>query len=68
MIQALFIHDLLPGRHSAVGAVLNKDTDSNSQGSKISCIWYLSRHYNPLIKQMLQYYYNNRGPKVTVTT
>ena len=31
MIQALFIHDFLPGRPSAVGAFPNKDTDSNSQ-------------------------------------
>ena len=34
MIQAFFIHDLLPVRHSAVAAFLNKDIDSNSQESK----------------------------------
>ena len=34
MIQALFIHDLLHGKHSAVTAFLNADTDSNSQESK----------------------------------
>ena len=34
MIQALFIHDLLPGEHSAVAAFLNADTDSTSQETK----------------------------------
>ena len=45
MIQALFIHDLLPGRHSAVGAVLNKDTDSNSQGSKTDNSTFWTFHF-----------------------
>ena len=35
MIQALFIHDFLPGRPFAVGAFPNKDTDSNSQEIRI---------------------------------
>ena len=34
MMQALFIYDLLPSKHSVVAAYLNADTDSNSQKSK----------------------------------
>ena len=34
MIQVLFLHDRLPGKHSAVAAFLNADTDSDSQESK----------------------------------
>ena len=45
MIQALFIDDLLPGRHSVVGAVLNKDTDSNSQGRRVRQITQPSEHF-----------------------
>ena len=45
MIQALFIHDFLPGRPSAVGAFPNKDTDSNSQEIRIGQITQPSEHF-----------------------
>ena len=45
MIQALFIHDLLPGEHSAVAAFLNADTDSNSQETKTDNSTYWTFHF-----------------------